>query len=154
MVTEVHALTMRALLARLLLSALLLGMFGDSRASGGATWASAPVALAHAQVLFDQQRYREVVDALEAWPASMPRDAAAHLLLGKAYGRLAEHAPWYRAMGYARRCGIELERAVALDPRNREALSALARFYEEAPTLLGGGADKATAVRQRLDALD
>jgi len=122
-------------------------------ATAGDAVASAQV-LARAQALYAQQHYREAVDALEALPEPAPPDARFHLLLGKAYGRLAEHAPWYRAMIYARRCGAELARAVELDPRNRDALAALARFYEEAPALVGGGADKAAPLRERLQALD
>jgi hypothetical protein len=43
---------------------------------------------------------------------------------------------------------------VELDPHNRDALVSLARFYEEAPALVGGGADKAAPLRARLQALD
>jgi len=149
MVTEAPALFMRALL----LAVLLLAAPGAARAVDGAAGTAVP-ALAHAHTLLAQQRYREAVELLEALLDAVPSVADVHLLLGTAYGRLAEREPWYRAIGYARRCGTALARAVELDPRHRDALAALALFYEQAPAFLGGGADKAVAVRQRLTALD
>jgi tetratricopeptide (TPR) repeat protein len=151
MVTEALALAMRVLLGVGVLLASVAAMHASEGAGGALATAQA---LARAQMLYAQQHYREAVDALEALPESAPPDARVHLLLGKAYGRLAEHAPWYRALIHARRTGTELARAVELDPRNRDALAALARFYEEAPALLGGGADKAAPLRERLRALD
>jgi tetratricopeptide (TPR) repeat protein len=151
MVTEAFALAMRALLG----VAMLLATVTPSHASDGADDALASAqGLARAQALYAQQRYREAVDALEALAEAAPPDARVHLLLGKAHSRMAERAPWYRAMIHARRCGIELARAVELDPHNRDALVSLARFYEEAPALVGGGADKAAPLRARLQALD
>lgn len=148
MVTEALALAMRALLA----AAVLLTMLAAVRAGDGAGATTA--VLARAQTLYAHQRYREAVDALEELSDSAPPDARVYLLLGMSYGRLAEHAPWYRALIYARRCGTGLARAVELEPRNREALLALARFYDEAPAVAGGGADKAAAIRQRLEQLE
>jgi len=151
MVTEALALAMRVLLGVGVVLATVTPMHASDGAGGAV--ASAQV-LARAQMLYAQQHYREAIDVLDALPESAPPDARVHLLLGKAYGRLAEHVPWYRALIHARRCGTELERAVELDPRNRDALAALARFYEEAPALVGGGADKAAPLRERLRALD
>lgn len=151
MVTEALALAMRVLLGVGMLLATTAPMHAG--AGAGDAVANAQV-LERAQMLYEQQHYREAVDALEALAESAPPDARVHLLLGKAYGRLAEQAPWYRAVSHARRCGAELARAVELAPRNRDALEALVRFYEEAPALVGGGADKAAPLRERLQALD
>lgn len=153
MVTEALSLAMRTLLAAAAAAAVLV-VFGTARGDDGAGGFDATPALERADMLFAQQRYDEAVAVLEVLVDAAPPDARVHLLLGKSYGRLAEQAPWYRAMILARRCGVELARAVELAPRNREALEALARFYEEAPAVLGGGADKAAAIRQRLEMLD
>ena len=48
----------------------------------------------------------------------------------------------------------EFETAVALDPRNAEALSDLGEYYTEAPAIVGGGKDKAAAVASKLDDVD
>lgn len=109
--------------------------------------------LEQGQHAFAQGRYEAAVQVLEGVVNRYPESASALLYLGKAYGRLAQSQPWYRAVTLARRCGTALERAVELAPENREALSALARFYEEAPALVGGGADKAVALRERLSRL-
>lgn len=151
MVTEARALAMRVLRGVVVLLATVAPMHASTSAGDAVAIAQA---LARAHALYAQQHYREAIDALEALAESAPPDARVHLLLGKAHGRLAEQAPWHRAMIHARRCGAELARAVELDPRNRDALAALARFYEEAPALVGGGADKAAPLRERLQALD
>src|SRR5262249_40953371 len=48
----------------------------------------------------------------------------------------------------------ELERAVALDARNIEALEALADFYSMAPEFMGGGTEKARAQAEAVARLD
>lgn len=112
-----------------------------------------PPALAEAEALYAAGRYRAAVEALERVVDVSPDLAHAHYLMGLTQGRLAQHEPWHRAVIHARRCGQSLARAVELDPAHRSALRALARFYEEAPSLVGGGADKAVAIRARLEAL-
>jgi Flp pilus assembly protein TadD len=47
-----------------------------------------------------------------------------------------------------------LERAVALDPKNEEAINDLFEYYLEAPGFLGGGMDKAAALAKTIGALD
>lgn len=73
-----------------------------------------------------------------------------HLWLGRAYGRLAEHAGWFEAMSLARSAHREFERAVALAPCDPAALSALLDYDRSAPAFLGGSAREAAALRRRL----
>ena len=86
--------------------------------------------------------------------ATARADAELLLLLGKAYGRLAERAPWYRAIGLATQCGHYLERAVAADEKHVQALQALLKFHEQAPALVGGNRSRAQRLRARLRALN
>ena len=66
-----------------------------------------------------------------------------HLWLGRIYGEKADSAGILTAMGWARKCRAEFERAVELDPGNAEARMDLSEFYIEAPGIVGGGQDKA-----------
>jgi tetratricopeptide (TPR) repeat protein len=74
--------------------------------------------------------------------------------LGRAYGRRAETANLLSAPGYANKARQAFERAVALDPGNRDALSDLFDYYLEAPGLMGGGYDKASAVARKMATVD
>ena len=73
-----------------------------------------------------------------------------HHWLGKTYGRLAERAPWWRALGLAHKTRESLERAVALDGEDADALFSLMVFYRSAPGFVGGNEVKARAIERRL----
>lgn len=73
-----------------------------------------------------------------------------HLWLGRAMGRRAETSSFITAPGYASKARQNFERAVALNPRNAEALSDLFEYYLEAPGFLGGGLDKAANLAKRM----
>ena len=72
-----------------------------------------------------------------------PDNSNYHLWLGRAYGRKAEHSIFFKAIGWARKCRAEFERAVELNAGNVPARTDLAEYYLEAPSFLGGGKDKA-----------
>jgi tetratricopeptide (TPR) repeat protein len=76
-------------------------------------------------------------------------DEYAHWL-GKAYGRQAERAAWFKAIKLAKLSRAALERAVELNPQNWDAVHDLARYYTAAPGFLGGDRLKAEALRARL----
>jgi len=77
-----------------------------------------------------------------------------HLWYGRALGEKADRVSFVRAYGLGKRVKTEFETAVALDPRNAEALSDLGEYYTEAPAIVGGGKDKAAAVARKLDDVD
>src|SRR5579871_6528258 len=94
--------------------------------------------------------YKKAVEAFEKAAALEPSNSEFQLWLGRAYGRRAETGGWLTATGnatHARQC---FEKAVALDPNNREALNDLFDYYLNAPSLLGGGTDKAEAIARRI----
>lgn len=103
--------------------------------------------------LYDERRYAQAVDALRSAVQADPDNSENHHWLGKAYGRLAEEAPWHKAFSLARKAGKEMERAVELDPRNEAALRSLLMFYDQAPAIVGGGREKAERLRTRMRAL-
>ena len=72
-----------------------------------------------------------------------PQKSLYHLWLGRIYGEKADHAGIFAAAGLAKKVRVSFERAVELDPNNWEARTDLAEFYLEAPSIVGGGKDKA-----------
>ncbi|HKF52128.1 MAG TPA: hypothetical protein VKB26_07425 [Candidatus Acidoferrales bacterium] len=69
--------------------------------------------------------------------------AAYHMCLSEIYGDMAEHAGIFKQMSLARSFKSEAEKAAALDPKNTDVRFHLVQFYLEAPSLIGGGKDKA-----------
>lgn len=98
--------------------------------------------------------YKKATDALEKAASLAPGEAPAWLWLGRAYGRRAETSNPFSAPGYATKARQMLERAVALDPSNKEAFGDLFDFYLDAPGFLGGGQNKAEALAARVSQID
>jgi tetratricopeptide (TPR) repeat protein len=74
-----------------------------------------------------------------------PQKSLYHLWLGRIYGEKADHAGFLSAAGLVKKIRNSFERAVELDPKSWEARTDLAEFYLEAPSIVGGGQDKARA---------
>jgi tetratricopeptide (TPR) repeat protein len=74
-----------------------------------------------------------------------PAEALYWADLGEAYGKLAGKAGIFKQLGLARRCRAALEKAVALAPDNLDYRRGLLEFCEKAPSIAGGGRDKALA---------
>lgn len=74
--------------------------------------------------------------------------------LGDTYGFAASKAGLLSKMGLAKKCRTAYEKAVELDPKNLNARSNLLGFYQQAPSLMGGGMDKAYAQAEAIKQLD
>jgi tetratricopeptide (TPR) repeat protein len=98
------------------------------------------------QSWFMYGEYRKAVDTLERAAALAPNDSDIQTWLGRAYGRRAETAFPLQAIGFASKSRQAFEKAVQLDPHNREALNDLFEFYVEAPGFMGGGVDRAKSL--------
>jgi tetratricopeptide (TPR) repeat protein len=98
--------------------------------------------------------YDSAVDAFKKAVDLRPDSSLYHYWLGKSYGRLAENSGIFSAYQLSNLTREEFELAVELDGTHRNALVDLMEFYKRAPGFLGGGQDKAEAIRIRLDALD
>src|SRR5271169_1627527 len=83
-----------------------------------------------------------------------PKDPEYHDWLGKSYGRMAERSLFLSAMSWARKTHREFEIAVELDPRNLEAQRDLIRYEMDAPSVVGGGDDKAMKHIEGLEKID
>lgn len=103
---------------------------------------------------FKLNDYKQATNAFEQAIALEPRRSEHWHWLGRTYGRRAELASFVTAPGYASKTRQNLERAVALDERNIEALNDLFEYYLQAPGFLGGGHDKAAALIDKIAAAD
>ena len=83
-----------------------------------------------------------------------PKESEYHDWLGKAYGRKAEESLFLSAMSWARKTHREFEIAVELNPQNYEAQRDLIRFEMNAPSVVGGGDDKALKHVDALEKID
>jgi Flp pilus assembly protein TadD len=89
--------------------------------------------------------YKKAIELFEKARIITPNSSDCELWLGRAWGRRAETGGWMVAAAHASKARQHFERAVVLDPNNREAKNDLFSFYLDAPGFLGGGLDKAEA---------
>lgn len=98
--------------------------------------------------------YKRATDELEKALAQGNPTASLYLWLGRTYGRRAETSNPLSAPGHASRARKMLEKAVELEPSNKEAVGDLIDFYLGAPGFLGGGLDKAEELAKKMGRLD
>ena len=97
---------------------------------------------------------RKAADFFQKAVALKPGESDYSMWLGRAFGRRAETSSFLTAPGYAAKARDNFEVAVRLNPHNLEAVSDLFEYYLDAPGLLGGGLDKATALAVRMGEVD
>lgn len=83
-----------------------------------------------------------------------PQNARHHMWLGRALGEKANEASIFSAFSLGKRVVQEFRQAAQLDPQDPDALFDLGSFYVEAPSVVGGGMDKAQSVVGQLDRVD
>jgi tetratricopeptide (TPR) repeat protein len=98
--------------------------------------------------------YKQASAALEKAVAEEPGNSDYTLWLARTYGRRAEMASAFSALGQAAKARQLFEKAVALDPHNLDALSDLLDFYLQAPGVAGGGMEKAQKVVAMIGRVD
>jgi tetratricopeptide (TPR) repeat protein len=81
----------------------------------------------------------------------LPRSSEAEDWLGRAYGMKAERAGPITGLTLALKVKAAFETAVALDPQNGAAANDLSEFYIDAPSMIGGGLDRAEALAARAE---
>jgi tetratricopeptide (TPR) repeat protein len=94
--------------------------------------------------------YKKASDILERAATANPTSSECAMWLGRAFGRRAETSNPLMAPGYASKARQWLEKAVELDPNNRDATGDLFDYYMEAPSFLGGGESKAQELADRV----
>ena len=111
------------------------------------------VLLLQGQIAYQRGQYTDAVHRLEQAAQVAPNSADIFLWLGRSLGQRANSVslrPW----AYAQRCREALERAVALDATQVDALYDLASYYLKAPSFLGGDVGKAETLAAQIAALD
>jgi tetratricopeptide (TPR) repeat protein len=81
-------------------------------------------------------------------------NAEYHMWLGRALGEKAGRASFLSAYSLGKRVRAEFEESVRLNPRSAESLQDLGEFYYSAPSVVGGGSDKAEKVATQLDRIE
>ncbi len=96
----------------------------------------------------------KAVSYLEKAATLSPNDSRVHLKLGDAYGMTAQKAGFFAQIGWAKKCQAEYAKSVELDPKNIEARWSLMEYCLQAPSIVGGGLDKALEQAQEIKKLD
>lgn len=86
--------------------------------------------------------------------AAEPHAGRHHHGLGDAFGRSAQKAGIFSKLGLAKKCLAAYERAVALEPGSADFRQSLFEFYRQAPSMFGGGFDKAAAQAAAIKQID
>lgn len=97
---------------------------------------------------------RQAVEFFDKAAEAEPANASYRLWLGRAWGRRAERANPISALTYAAKARANFEKAVQMNPRDREAVGDLFEYYLNAPGFLGGGLDKAAALADQIGKRD
>jgi len=99
---------------------------------------------------YAQEIADKAIHECELAVSNAPDSSDNQMWLGRAYGLKASHANPFAALKLAVKVRLAFERAVQLDPDNIRAMSDLGEYYVEAPSLIGGGLDKAQALASRM----
>jgi tetratricopeptide (TPR) repeat protein len=110
----------------------------------------APSAFALGGAAFDAQRYDQAIAWFEKAVQLDEANSDYHLWLGRAYGHEAQRSAVWRQPSLALKVKAHFERAVELNPDNLAARADLQEYYEKAPVILGGGAEKAHQQAQEI----
>ncbi len=118
-----------------------------------ANQADAEAHLLLCRAFYSEEIQDRAVNECEAALANgLRNDARAQDWMGRAYGRKAGNAGPFAALSLAKKVRTAFETAVQLDPNNTAAVNDLSEYYVGAPSLVGGGADKASALAARVEA--
>jgi tetratricopeptide (TPR) repeat protein len=103
---------------------------------------------------YELQDWDRAESACEKAASLDPNNSRFHLWLGRVYGEKADRSNFLIAAGLAPKVREEFERAVDLDPQDVDARLDLAEFYLSAPSIVGGGEQKARAQAQLIAAVN
>jgi tetratricopeptide (TPR) repeat protein len=102
----------------------------------------------------ESNHFDDAVKSGEKAVAIDPRSSTYHQMLGEAYGEKADHVGMLSAYSWARKAQKEFATAVQLDDHNFDADQDLIEYDCRAPSIAGGGKDKAEVLIQKLMAMD
>jgi len=100
---------------------------------------------------YSEELAEPAVTECEAALASLSNDSKAQDWMGRAYGLKADRSGPLAGYKLASKVREAFEAAVRLDPRNGDAVNDLGEYYVSAPSILGGGTDKASELAGRVE---
>jgi tetratricopeptide (TPR) repeat protein len=98
------------------------------------------------RAFYSEDHAEEAIASCESAVRLLPRNSEAQDWMGRAYGQKAENAGPLEGFKLARKVHSAFESAVAFDPNNGAAVNDLSEYYVNAPSIVGGGLDKADAL--------
>lgn len=104
----------------------------------------------YAQALLGAGRNHKALSAIKKAISLAPRNGSYYRLMGQVYGALAQNADIFHAMGLAKSVLSSFRTAVKLDPHDPESLMDLAKYYIDAPGIVGGSLRKANKIKDSL----
>jgi len=96
------------------------------------------------------KQYDNAVSNAEKAVAADAKNSLYHQWLGEAYGAKADHSSMLSAYSWARKTQKEFDAAVQLDPHNYDAAQDLIEYDCTAPSMVGGGENKAQPLIAKL----
>jgi tetratricopeptide (TPR) repeat protein len=112
--------------------------------------ADAPSHLLLCRAFYSEELADPAVTECEAALQGLASSSDAQDWMGRAYGLKANTAGYIAGYKLARKVQAAFEAAVNLDSRNSAATDDLSEYYIAAPSLIGGGLDKAEALADRI----
>lgn len=107
-----------------------------------------------ARVRAEQERLDDALKLAEQALAAAPNEARTHYLVSELCGRKAQKVGVLKAAGLAKRFKREVDAALAIDPRHKDAMEALIEFHQQAPGFMGGDKKKIPVLLDQLAAVD
>ena len=105
-------------------------------------------------VLIEQDKYADATPRLEKAVALAPNISKYHRALGDAYGLAALNASMFSKLALAKKSKAAYEKAVELAPASTHARQSLINYLWQAPSIAGGGKDKAYAQIDELEKIN
>lgn len=103
------------------------------------------------RVFLSEEMADAAIPQCEQAAAQKSNDSNNQMWLGRAYGLKAEKAGPLSGLSLAKKVHLAFERAVELDPSNMAAAEALGEFYVAAPSIVGGGLDRARRLASQVE---
>ena len=103
------------------------------------------------RVFLSEEMADAAIAQCEQAAAQKSNDSNNQMWLGRAYGLKAERAGPLSELSLAKKVHLAFERAVEFDPSNMAAAEALGEFYVAAPSIVGGGLDRARRLASQVE---
>jgi tetratricopeptide (TPR) repeat protein len=103
------------------------------------------------RAFYSEELPDEAVPECEAALVTLANDSKAQDWMGRAYGLKADRSGPIAGYKLATKVKTAFETAVELDPKNGDAVNDIGEYYVGAPSIVGGGVDKAFALADRAE---